>query len=141
MLSKLAEKYYSSTYDLNCAEAIIYAANEEYKLNLQKETLKAMSGFGGGMAVEGVCGAAAGAVAVLGILFTKEKAHETEGLKELTADLVNRVEDRLKTINCKELKDLYRDDITKCKLVVIATADILDDIVTNERTKDLRYND
>ena len=36
-------------------------ANEEYNLNLSKETLKVMSSFGGGLAIGNVCGAATGA--------------------------------------------------------------------------------
>ena len=34
MLVDTVKKYYDKEYDLNCAETIIYAANEEYGLNL-----------------------------------------------------------------------------------------------------------
>ena len=50
MLKETAKKYWTEEYDLNCAECIIYAANEEYNLNLSEQTLKVMAGFGGGMA-------------------------------------------------------------------------------------------
>ena len=44
----------------------LYAANEEYDLGLSKREFKIMAGFGGGMAIEGVCGVASGAVATIG---------------------------------------------------------------------------
>jgi C_GCAxxG_C_C family probable redox protein len=55
MLIDKARKFYSADFDFNCAETIIYAADEEYNLKLSKDAFKTMAAFGGGMAVEGVC--------------------------------------------------------------------------------------
>jgi len=55
MLLEVVKKYYGEKYDLNCSETILYAANEEYGLNLSKETFKTMAAFGGGMAIEATC--------------------------------------------------------------------------------------
>ena len=131
MLKELSEKYYSQ-FELNCAEAIIYAANECYDLNLEKETLKTMGGFGGGMAIESVCGAITGGIAVLGILFIKEKAHEGERMKQLTVELIHTVEEKMGTHNCKELKEKYRNEEVKCKNVVMGVAEILEAIIKRE---------
>ena len=38
MLKETAKKYWSEEYDLNCAECIMYAANEEY-INIKRCTL------------------------------------------------------------------------------------------------------
>ena len=46
------EKYYID-YNYNCSETLIHAANEYYGLNLDEESMKMMSGFGGGMFVGG----------------------------------------------------------------------------------------
>ena len=43
MLVEKAREKWDKKHDLNCAECIMYAANEEYNLNLSKETLKVMS--------------------------------------------------------------------------------------------------
>lgn len=136
MLKETAYKYYSKDYDLNCAETILYTANDEYKLNLDKNTLKTMAAFGGGMAVEGVCGAISGAIAALGILFTKDRAHESDRIKLLTKEFIEKFTERLGTENCKILKDKYRNDDIRCEKMIIASAEILDEIVKREIEKE-----
>ena len=54
MLVDLVNKYYDKKYDLNCAECMLVAANEEYDLNISKQTLMTMASFGGGMAIGSV---------------------------------------------------------------------------------------
>ncbi|WHH56978.1 C-GCAxxG-C-C family (seleno)protein [Petroclostridium sp. X23] len=132
MLKEKAVKYYSKEYDLNCAETMIYAANEEYQMNLSKETFKTMAAFGGGMAIEDVCGAVTGAIAVLGILFTVDRAHESDRMKLLTSEFINKFDKALSTINCKKLKDMYKNDDVRCIKMIEAAADILDEIVVRE---------
>jgi C_GCAxxG_C_C family probable redox protein len=130
MLSEKAAEYYTPVYDLNCAEAILYAANEIYGLNLQKETLHAIAGFGGGMAIEETCGALTGAVAVLGIMLVEDKAHESDLLKAVVTELFKRYELRMGTINCKELKDRYREeDPVKCRHSVTEAAKVLEELL------------
>lgn len=134
MLREKAEKYYSPEYDLNCAETIIYAANEVYKLNLSKDALKTMAGFGGGMAVEEVCGALTGAIAVLGILFVEERAHEADTIKNLVTELFNKFEERLGTNNCKALKEKYREEEPiKCRSIILTAAEVLEEIIQKAR--------
>lgn len=133
MLIDKIKKYYSEEYDLNCAETIIYAANEEYKLNLDKITLKTMAAFGGGMGVESVCGAITGSLAVLGIAFTKERAHESEKIKELSQEFFKKFEDKLGTKGCKDLKEKYRNDEIRCGIIIDTAAEILDEIVRREK--------
>lgn len=43
MLLETIMKYYDKKYDLNCAECILVAANEEYDLNISKQTLMTMA--------------------------------------------------------------------------------------------------
>lgn len=132
MLLEKVRKYYDKSYDFNCAETILYAANDEYNLDLEKRTLKTMAAFGGGMAVESVCGAITGALAVLGILFTKERAHESEKIKELTKEFFEKYEKLLGTNNCAELKAMYRNDDVRCIVMVEKAAELLDEIVKRE---------
>lgn len=104
MLKNIAEKYYSPEYDLNCAETLLYAANEAYNLNLPKDALKTMAGFGGGMVIEDVCGALTGAIAALGVLYVEDKAHESEILKTLVPDLIQKFEEKLGTKKLQAIK-------------------------------------
>ena len=135
MLADAVKKYYDKSYDLNCAETILYAANEAYGLNLDKKALKTMAAFGGGMAIEETCGALTGALAVLGILYVEDRAHESDKIKELTKEFFQKFKDKLSTDNCKKLKELYRNDEIRCSRIVSAAAEVLSEIVDRERLK------
>lgn len=135
MLKNSVKKYYDEKYNLNCAETILYAANEEYNLNLDKNALKTMAAFGGGMGIEDICGAISGSLAVLGILFVKDKAHESDKIKELSQEFFKRFEENLNSKICSKLKQNYRNDEIRCEVIVFAAADILDDIISENRGK------
>lgn len=135
MLADKCKKYYDKTYNLNCAECILYGANEEYNLSLNSFDFKLAAGFGGGMAVEGICGAVLGAVMVLGRMFVDKKAHESARIKLLTREFIEKFNSRMKTDNCKELKALYRNDEKRCIDIITAAAEILDEIVIRETGK------
>ena len=134
MLLDNVKKYYDKKYDFNCAETILYAANEEYNLKLDNNALKTMAAFGGGMAIESVCGAVTGSLAVLGIMFTKERAHESDKIKQLSKEFFERFEDKLSTSNCKELKEKYRNDEIRCSSILYAAAEVLEGIVVREKS-------
>lgn len=89
MLVDLVNKYYDKKYDLNCAECMLVAANEEYDLNISKQTLMTMASFGGGMAIGSVCGAATGAISVLALMFTNDRGHKSPHVKEMTSKFLN----------------------------------------------------
>lgn len=133
VLQDKCRKYYDKSYDLNCAECILYAADEEYHLKLDRDAFKLAAGFGSGMAVEGICGALTGAIMVLGYMFVDKRAHESDRIKLLTREMVERFAEKLKTVNCRELKALYRDDEKRCFDIIEASAQILDDIVKKMR--------
>ncbi|MEG0307753.1 MAG: C-GCAxxG-C-C family (seleno)protein [Clostridium sp.] len=135
MLVDMVKKYYGEKYDLNCAETLIYAANEEYKLNLSKETFKTMAAFGGGMAVEGTCGVITGSICVIGIMFTKDRAHESDYVKTLTQEFIENFKKECNAVNCDELKALYRDENIRCYSIVEKGAIILDNIITREKQR------
>lgn len=132
MLIEKVRKFYEDEYDLNCAETILYAANEEYDLNLTKETFKTMAAFGGGMAIEDTCGVATGAISVLGIMFTDERAHESDYVKVLTKEFMEAFKERCSTLNCAKLKELYRNDEIRCIKIVEVGAELLDEIIKRE---------
>ncbi|MCL2322834.1 MAG: C-GCAxxG-C-C family protein [Oscillospiraceae bacterium] len=122
-------KFYDKKYDLNCAETILYAGNEEYNLNLSENVFKTMAGFGGGMCCEGVCGALTGGIALISILFTEERGHKSPKVKELTKELYKEFVYRLGSDNCKVLKDTYRTEAERCKKMVLVVGDILDNLI------------
>lgn len=137
MLIDRAKLYYPG--DLNCAESILYSANEEYGLGLGHETLKLSAGFGGGMAVGSMCGALSAGVMVLGKLFVKDRAHESDRIKTLVKDFLETFRDKMGDWDCKPLKDNYYEEKEagnrRCYKVVYAAAEALDGIVTRELKK------
>ena len=132
MLMDKINKYYTVEYDLSCSEVMIYAASDEYNMNLKSETFKTMSSFGGGMGIESVCGAITGSLAVIGILFTKERAHEGDRVKKLCQEFFQRFEAKLSTDNCAELKAKYKKQDIGCRVMIETAAEILDEIVIRE---------
>src|SRR5665648_1126692 len=87
MLKELIQDGYGIKEDLNCAETILYGANRVYHLNLNSESLKLAAAFGGGMAIESVCGVLTASLMVLGKLFVPEVAHKYPAIKELSKEL------------------------------------------------------
>jgi len=132
MLMDKINKYYTKEYDLSCSEVMIYAASDEYNMNLKSETFKTMSSFGGGMGIESVCGAVTGSLAVIGILFTKERAHEGDRVKKLCQEFFQKFEARIGTDNCAVLKAKYRKQDIGCRVMIETAAEILDEIVIRE---------
>ena len=132
MLKETAIKYRAEEYDLNCAECIIYAANEEYSLNLKEETLKVMAGFGGGMATGDICGVITGAIGVIGIMFTEVSGHKSPKVREMTIELINDFKEKLGYIKCVDLKKEYAD-VKRCTLMIETGAEILENIILKEK--------
>lgn len=132
MISDLIKSGYGENEDLNCAEKILYAANKEYDLKLDKSALKLAAGFGGGMAIGDKCGALTASVMVLGRLFVENNAHESERIKVLTKELFDRYNEKMGSLNCEPLKEEYRTEELKCKKVILSAAEILDEIVQRE---------
>ncbi len=119
--------------DWNCAEHMVVGANKAYGLNLAPETAKLAAGFGGGVSSGDICGALAGAVMILGVLFVKERAHESDKIKLLTNELLNAYKAKMGHIDCTPLKECYRTEELKCRDIVLVCVEILDEIVGREK--------
>lgn len=132
MISDLIKNGFGEKEDLNCAEKILYAANESYNLGLSRDALKLSAGFGGGMAIGDKCGALTASIMVLGRLFVEKNAHEGEKIKELTGELLQRYKSEMGSIDCEPLKESYRTEEIKCRNIIVKAAEILDDIVQRE---------
>ncbi len=108
---------------------MLLGSNEYYELNLNEETYRIMAGFGGGLHTEELCGALSGGVAVMGVVFSEEKGYEKDKIKAATKTFVESFKRELNSINCKEIKDVYRKDDIKCSPVVEKGAEILERII------------
>jgi C_GCAxxG_C_C family probable redox protein len=132
VLADLISKGFGEAQDLNCAEKILYGANEAYHLGLEKEALKMAAGFGGGMGMENACGALTAAVMVLSKLFVVDRAHESSRIKDLSREFFAAYDEEMGEIDCYYLKKKYRTEKEKCYHVILKSAEILDKIVARE---------
>lgn len=132
MLAHLVREGFGEKEDLNCAEKILYGANEAYHLGLEKESLKLAAGFGGGMGIENVCGALTAGVMVLSKLFVVNRAHESSRIKDLSKEFFAAYAAAMGEIDCEDLKKNYRTEKEKCYVVILKAAEILDTIVARE---------
>lgn len=112
--------------DYNCAEKILYGANQVYKLGLSKESLKLSAGFGGGMGIESTCGVITAGIMVLSNLFVNEIAHESTLIKEKTSIFINKFIKEMHSMNCYNLKEHYWDENNECNIIILKSAQILD---------------
>lgn len=136
MLVETMKKYYDKKYDLNCAECMLTAANDEYDLGLPKVAIKSMSGFGGGMGIGSVCGAITGGIAALGIMFTEDRGHASPQVKEMTVEFINEFNKSLGSLDCLPLKEMhYENPEHRCIKMMEIAAIALDKIVVEKKEK------
>ncbi|HHT50438.1 MAG TPA: C_GCAxxG_C_C family protein [Eubacteriaceae bacterium] len=120
-------------YHKNCAEILLMAANERYKLELNEKFYKAICPFGGGIQYEKTCGALIGAVAAIGIIYTEEKPSINEKMKDITKKFVFEFEREFGAIDCAYIKEHHRSEITGCDLVKVKTGEILEKVISEEK--------
>lgn len=135
-LRDLIQEGFGEKEDYNCAEKILYGANQAYRMGLSEQTLRLAAGFGGGMGLGSVCGTLTAAIMVLGSLFVKQSAHESKRIKKLTQELLTSFHKEMGHMHCSQLKAQYRTDKEKCLQVLLKAAEILDKIVAREMSAD-----
>jgi len=114
---------------LNCSESMIYYGNIYYQLNLNQYALKMMSGFGGGMFEEEICGVVSGGVAVISSVLTNHTAYQSEFLSQAVIAFKKRIKDAFHSIDCANIKPKFRDEINGCDVVIIRAIEIMIDVI------------
>lgn len=104
---EIAKAYFLEGY--NCAQAVALSFSDE--IGMDKDTIAMLtSGYGGGMGrMREVCGSVSGAVFVLSALRGYSNPKDTDGKKELYADIQvigSRFKDKNGSVVCKELLGL-----------------------------------
>ena len=117
-------------HNLNCAEAMLYGANEAYKLGLDKSALTIAAGFGGGMAKEKTCGLITGAIMVLSIMNVEDVARNSD-IKSITKNFLEEFSEKFGSVDCGILKNVYADNDGKCSSFIFQGAIFLDDFIKN----------
>ena len=102
----------------NCSQAILSSFSEQFGLDYDT-ALKIATGFGGGMHINGTCGAVTGAVMVLGLKYssTEEGKQAKENTYRKVIEFANKFSVRNSTVKCQ---DLLGCDITTVEGIQIA---------------------
>ena len=88
-----------------------------------------MASFGGGMAIGSTCGAATGAIATLGIMFTDDRGHNSPHVREMTGKFLSEFNSRMETLDCIPLKEKYYDPEKRCLKMMKVSAEVLEEII------------
>ena len=124
MLKEKANYYYG-TEGKNCAEAILLAANDVYKLGITETDINLFAGFGGGMGCGSTCGSLAGAMGVLSRLFG-----EREDFRDLCGEFVSIFKAAFDgTIDCEPIAAKYKTEATRCITSIEISAELLENYI------------
>ncbi len=135
-MKSIVDKYRNrELYDLSCSETIVYVFNEKYELGLEGNALKAFAPFSGGMYIEDKCGAMTGGLAVIGMLFTNNVAHDSKHIKPLTQGFIKEFEEAFASLNCDKIKETHRTETEGCNPVIYMTVDLLESFINKHRDK------
>ncbi len=135
-MKELIEKYRDiNQYDLSCSEAIIYAANDKYNLNLSSDALKMMAPFSGGMYEKDTCGIITGSLSVLGIMLTDKNSHNSPILQEAVLEYKNQFRKTFEQTDCDYLYGIHRNEFTGCNPLIINGGIILETVINKYLSK------
>ncbi|PKK94819.1 MAG: hypothetical protein CVV60_04470 [Tenericutes bacterium HGW-Tenericutes-5] len=126
-MNNLIKEYYLEK-GFNCAETMLLTANDEFNMQLDESHIRIMSGFGGGMCREKVCGVVTGGVAVLSIIFT-----DKDLLKKLVIEFQEKTEIEFSANDCKAIKPILRDELNKCANVIDKAYQILKNLILTNK--------
>jgi len=103
---KPADYFYNG--GLNCAETTLRCLIENGVIDAPPETVRMMTGFGGGMQRSSLCGTVVGAVAALGWATGRTEPGESRAASSAAVrEFLRRFETEFGTLSCQELRTVY----------------------------------
>ena len=109
MHPEVTDYFYSG--GLNCAETTLRCLIENGMIDAPLETVRMMTGFGGGMQRGTTCGAVVGAVAALGWATGRtEPGADRTASAAVVREFLKRFEEMFGTLTCRELRAVYAKD-------------------------------
>lgn len=113
MLKDIAREYFIDK-NYNCAESVLRAANDFYKLGLHDKDMILVGGYGGGIQCGNTCGALLGGVAALSVMFIEAKAHESEDIKPVVNLFLEKGKAALGSTMCADIKPRFAKPEIRC---------------------------
>lgn len=121
-----------------CSESILCAVAEEYKLELEESTFRALGPFGGGIGVGHICGAITGGIASIGVLLYRGDKKSLSKSKKATIEFYEAMVTFFKSEMCFYIKKKWRKNKKVpgfkksygCLDVITKASELLDEILT-----------
>ena len=126
MTFREAATHYYTTYDMNCAEAMLHGANDALSLGLTDNDYKLLGAYGGGCGSGSLCGAVAACVSVIGLVNIKDTAHESDATAK-AGRFVREVRSRFGSELCASLRREFHTKEERCLATIQNVAQVLDD--------------
>jgi len=136
-MTDVARYFYNG--GLNCAESTLRCLIEDGVIDPPMETVRMMSGFGGGMQRGTTCGAVIATVAALSWVTGRTEPDESRRESaEAVREFLKRFEAEFGTLSCKELQTTYVKEhalksdgmYRKCKVFAEKAIEIAKDILS-----------
>ena len=140
----MAAETYFYKGGLNCAEATLRCLIEEGVIDAPLETVRMMTGFGGGMQRGKTCGAVIGAVAALGWATGRtEPGADRAASAAVVREFLERFEEAFGTLTCAELRTVYAKEhalksegmYRSCTVFVEKSVELVRDILKERNTR------
>lgn len=105
-------------YHKNCGETLIEALKIKYELDIDDKVFKMLAPYGFGIQTGNTCGAFAGGLAAIGLMFTEDKPSTNEKMKEIVKKWVEVYTEKFGSINCSYIRPRYMDPVRGCLKVM-----------------------
>jgi C_GCAxxG_C_C family probable redox protein len=116
---------------MNCAQAVFSAFAEDVGID-ENTALKMSACFGGGMRCGEVCGAATGALMVLGMKYGSGAENDLDNKRligQKTTEFIKRFKDKNETLLCREILKKGAGGRIGCGNAVSSAVEILEDML------------
>ena len=117
------------TQETNCAETMLRAGIESTGAVASEECRRMMGGFSGGVSSEKFCGAILGGVSAIGFLMNHGDEESFERSKQATEEFVAKCQQRFGSLDCHDIKEVWRREDIRCYQAVEIIAGILDSVL------------
>ena len=114
--------------DNSCAETVIKSACAQFGIEMDESAVKAVGSFSGGCGVGDLCGAAAGALAAIGLKYGSGNVHGSEVQRDKMKQFMGIFKSEFGCTDCEVLKPQHKREDVRCFYVVEKTLELLSSI-------------
>jgi len=120
------EKIY---YHKNCGETLIEALKIKYELDIDENIYKMLAPYGFGLQTGNTCGAFAGGIAAIGLMFTEDKPSINDKMKEIVKSWVETYIEKFGSINCSDVRPNHMDPKRGCLKVMEEAGTLFEEFI------------